>query len=299
MTVVELFDSSPTIFIITATILGLMVGSFLNVVIYRYPIMLFREWGNMAKEILTEQGYSVTGAPKDSKLLDAHFNIVTPRSRCPKCNHLIRSWENIPVVSYLIQGARCSQCKTYISIRYPFVEILTGATFGWLAYQFGFSWETLSFFIFSSLLISLIFIDIDQKILPDPINYILLWLGLLSAYLGLTLPLAESLLGALAGYLSLWSFYWLFKLATKKEGMGYGDFKLLAAIGAFVGINKLLLVVILSAGVGAIVGITLMLLKKTDRSSQIPFGPYLAVAGWITLFWGDTIIDFYLRSSGL
>lgn len=299
MQVIEVLQSSPEFLIVILTIAGLMVGSFLNVVVYRYPITLFREWGSMAKEILTEQGYKVSGEAKDQKLRDEKFNIVFPRSKCPKCNHLIRWWENIPVVSYLFLKGKCNNCKTSISIRYPFVEVLTGASFAFVAYQFGFSWQTVLFLTVSALFIAQIFIDIDHKILPDPINYILLWLGLFAAAMGLTIPLYDAVFGALAGYLSLWSFYWLFKLATKKEGMGYGDFKLLAAIGAFVGYQKLLLVIIMSAGVGAVLGITMMLLKFSDRNTQIPFGPYLAIAGWITIFWGDSIIRAYMVSTGL
>ncbi len=299
MAVVELLETNPTLLIITLSIAGLMVGSFLNVVIYRYPIMLFREWGQMAKEILTEQGYTVKGEAKDQRIRDQKFNIVFPRSRCTHCNHLIRSWENIPVISYLVQGGKCTQCKTRISIRYPLVELLTGAAFAWVGYTFGWSAASLVLIAVSALLIVQIFIDIDHKILPDPINYILLWIGLGAAALGITIPLYASVIGALAGYLSLWSFYWIFKLLTKKEGMGYGDFKLLAAIGALIGYQKLLLVIILSAGVGAIFGITMMLLKINQRDTQIPFGPYLAVAGWIAIFFGDNIMQYYFRSAGL
>ncbi|NVJ51586.1 MAG: prepilin peptidase [Gammaproteobacteria bacterium] len=299
MKLIEVLQSSPTTLIIVLTIAGLMVGSFLNVVIYRYPIMLFREWRDMAKEILTEQGYKISGTANEPLLDDKQFNLVVPRSRCPKCQHLIRSWENIPLISYVIQGAKCTQCKTAISLRYPAIELITGILFGFLAWQFGWSWQTLVYLVLSAILVVQIFIDIDHKILPDPLNYILLWLGLFAAYMGWTIPLTDAVLGALFGYLSLWSFYWIFKLATKKEGMGYGDFKLLAALGAFAGYQQLLLIIVLSAGVGAVIGITMMALKKTERSTQIPFGPYLAIAGWISIFWGKEIIDLYLRSSGI
>jgi leader peptidase (prepilin peptidase)/N-methyltransferase len=299
MQVIELLQNSTNLQLITFTIAGLMVGSFLNVVIYRYPITLFREWGSMAKDILTEQGYKVIGEAADVRLKDKQFNLVVPRSRCPKCQHLIRWWENVPVISYLLLRGKCYNCNNPISVRYPFVEILTAISFAFVTDRFGLSWQTLLYMAISALLIVQIFIDIDHKILPDPINYIILWLGLLASAMGLSIPLYDAVIGALAGYLSLWSFYWLFKLTTKKEGMGYGDFKLLAAIGALVGYQKLLLVIILSAGVGAIIGISMMLFKMSDRNTQIPFGPYLAIAGWITLFWGDPIIRAYLSSAGL
>ncbi len=299
MNVIQFLESNPTAFIITLTIAGLMVGSFLNVVIYRYPIMQFREWGSMAKDILTEQGYKITGEASEARIRDEKFNIVFPRSRCPKCNHLIRAWENIPVFSYLFQKGKCTQCNAKISVRYPLVELVTGLVYAYIAYRFGWSMQTLILLFLSSLFIVQIFIDIDHKILPDPINYIILWTGLTVSALGYTIPLFDSVVGALVGYLSLWSFYWIFKLITKKEGMGYGDFKLLAAIGAFVGYQKLLLVIILSAGVGAILGIIMMMAKRSDRNTQIPFGPYLAIAGWVTILWGSDIMQQYFHSMGI
>ncbi len=299
MEVINYLESNLTAFTVTMIAAGLMVGSFLNVVVFRYPIMLFREWCSMATEILRDKGYQVNGKATDKRIEDDKFNIVVPRSRCPKCNHLIRSWENIPVLSYLFQRGKCSKCKTSISLRYPFVELLTGVTFGFIAYQYGFTWQTLIYITLTGLLIAHIFIDIDHKILPDPINYIILWLGLTAAMLELTIPLEDALMGALFGYLSLWSFYWLFKLITGKDGMGHGDFKLLAALGAFVGYQKLLLIIIMSAGVGAVIGISMLLLKKNNRDTQIPFGPYLAIAGWITLFWGDSIMKQYFQSMGV
>ncbi len=299
MNLLNILESNSTAFIITLVIAGLMVGSFLNVVIYRYPFMQFREWAAMAKELLQEQGYKVSGETSDPKLKDAKFNIVFPRSRCTSCGHLIRSWENIPVISYLIQRGKCTQCKTHISLRYPLIELLTAFAFAFTGYQFGYSAQSLVLIPLAALLIVQIFIDIDHKILPDPINYIILWLGLGAAALGYSSPLYDAVIGALVGYLSLWSFYWIFKLATKKEGMGYGDFKLLAALGAFVGYQKLLLVIILSAGVGAIIGISMMLLKRSDKDTQIPFGPYLAIAGWIAIIWGDEIISRYFNHMGI
>ncbi|WP_144393682.1 prepilin peptidase [Pleionea sediminis] len=299
MEIIKFFVDTPTAFIIALSIAGLMVGSFLNVVIYRYPTMLYREWCLLAKEILLEKGFQVSGAPNDKRLRDLKYGIVTPRSKCPHCNHLIRAWENIPVISYIVQKGRCSQCSKKISLRYPFIEIITGVAFTYIAFRFGVSWQTLIYLCVTALLIIQTFIDIDHKILPDPLNYFLLWLGLVSASLNLTIDLHESIYGALGGYLSLWIFYWIFKLITGKEGMGHGDFKLLAALGAFVGYKQLLMVIIMSAGVGAILGITMMLLKFSDRDTQIPFGPYLAIAGWITIFWGNDIIKNYFSAMGV
>ncbi len=293
MQIISALQNNTTLFVILIFTTGLLVGSFLNVVIFRYPIMLFKDWGNMAKGILQEQGFKISGEAKDPFLLKEPFNLVTPRSRCPHCNHLIRAWENIPVISFLIQRAKCSQCQSPISFRYPFVELLTAISCGWIAWQFGVSWITAIYCVLTCLLIVQIFIDIDHKILPDSINYIILWGGLSASALGFTIELYDAVLGALIGYLSLWTFYWIFKILTKKEGMGYGDFKLLAAIGAFVGWQKLLVVIVLSAGVGSIIGIMMIVLKSLTKDTQIPFGPYLAIAGWITLFWGDNLVKIF------
>ena len=289
----------PIILISCTLIFGLLVGSFLNVVIFRYPIMLFREWETMAKEILTERGFKLT-PPKES--VDNHpekFNLVVPRSACPKCSHKITSMENIPIVSYLFLKGKCKECENPISARYPFVELLTGICFALTANHFGFGWPLLAALLITAYFVAMSFIDIDHQILPDTMTLPLIWFALLCSFQSLFVPLQDAVIGALVGYLALWSIYWLFKLITGKEGMGYGDFKLLAVIGALVGWQQVGLVVVLSAGVGAIIGGLLLAIQKKGKETKIPFGPYLAVAGWVTLLWGDKIIAKYMQFSGL
>lgn len=258
--------------------LSLCVGSFLNVVIYRLPIMMEREWksqfeGNTPQEL---------------------FTLSVPASSCPNCGHKIRWFENIPVFSYLVLGGKCSNCRTPISARYPFVEFLSAVAVGFGVYTFGFNEISLAVAFFTWILISLIFIDIDHQLLPDRLTLPLLWLGLLVNSFELFTSLESAVYGAMAGYLSLWSVYWVFKLLTGKEGMGYGDFKLLAALGAWVGISQLPLIILLSSLVGAIFGIGMIAFSKHAKENPIPFGPYLAIAGWIALFWGHSITDSYL-----
>ncbi len=280
-----LLKSEPTVFIIVSTILGLMVGSFLNVVIHRLPIMMEREWHANCLEL---QGKDV---PEQSK-----YTLVTPRSACPKCQHQIAAWENIPVISYLGLGGKCSTCKTKISLRYPLVELFTGSLIGAVAYQYGYTSLTLFAWLFVFALVALTFIDFDTQLLPDDITLPLLWLGLLfNLNVGFT-DIKSAVIGAVAGYLILWSIYWLFKLVTGKEGMGYGDFKLLAAIGAWFGWQLLPAVILLSSVVGAVIGIALILLKGKGRDSAIPFGPFLALGGIAALFYGQELSQFYLVS---
>ncbi|MCO7223978.1 A24 family peptidase [Pleionea sp. CnH1-48] len=292
MQIIEVFQTQPVVFNIVMLITGLMVGSFLNVVIYRYPLMLFREWKEECFEMLEEFGYKVTGESNDPRLVDDNFNLVVPRSHCRKCKKLIRFWENIPLISYLFQRGKCTQCGTPISLRYPFVELLTGIAYCWIATQFGFSWLTLIYLVVISIFIVHFFIDIDHQILPDPFTYIVLWLGLGAATFGLTIPLQDAVIGALVGYLSLWTLNALFKLLRKKDGMGAGDFKLFAAIGAFVGWQFLPLVLLMSSVVGAVLGIIMLRLQSKGLETRISFGPYLATAGWVTMFWGDTILQY-------
>ncbi len=262
--------------------LSLCVGSFLNVVIHRIPLMLEREWEAIRTDIIPED----------------QFNLAKPASRCPVCNHQIRWFENIPVVSYLFLGGKCSNCKTPISFRYPAIEITTALLGCGLFYHFGFTWQCLTLMGFSWILLCLIFIDIDHQLLPDNLTLPLLWLGLLINTTGLFTSLENAVWGAAAGYISLWSVYWAFKLLTGKEGMGYGDFKLLAALGAWAGATQLPLIILLSSLVGAIFGIAMMIFQKHDHQKPLPFGPYLAVAGWIALLWGDTITGHYLQFAG-
>lgn len=297
---VELFSNNLPLLAGFVFVLGLLFGSFFNVVIHRLPIILNREWRATATEILTDAQCDVS-CPTDS--LPEKYNLVSPRSACPKCKHKIRALENIPVVSWLLLRGKCSSCKTRISVRYPFVELLTAISFGICAWIFGFSWLLLFALLFTSTLIISSFIDYDHKILPDQLTLPLVWLGLsVSLFLGTSdiqpsfaPDLKSSVIGALCGYLVLWSIYWLFKIVTGKEGMGHGDFKLLAAIGAFVGFKMLPLVIILSTVAGAVLGILSMVINKKGRDHTIPFGPFLAIAGWITLIWGEPLTQQYLN----
>ena len=264
---------------------GLLVGSFLNVVIYRLPVMLQHDWEDEARTILD---LPEAGAR-------APFNLVKPDSRCPHCGHAIQWYENIPVVSWLALRGRCSSCSTKISIRYPAIELVSAIMAATVASHIGFGAMLLPALLLSWSLLALTMIDFDTCLLPDQITLPLVWAGLLAALLGWSpVSLADAVVGAAAGYLSLWSVYWLFKLLTGKEGMGYGDFKLLAALGAWLGWQMIPLVILLSSFVGAIVGITLLATKIVQRDEGIPFGPYLATAGWIALLWGQTIVDRYL-----
>lgn len=279
----EPLQSSPALTVSVAALFGLMVGSFLNVVIHRLPRMMEREW--------REQCSTLDG---EGALPAAPYNLVVPRSACPSCGHMISAWENVPVISWLLLHGRCAHCKAPISPRYPIVEALTGIISGYIAWHFGFGLTALAALLFTWALIALTFIDFDTQLLPDSITQPLIWLGLLLNLNGFFTSLNEALVGAVAGYLSLWSVYWLFKLATKKEGMGYGDFKLLAAIGAWLGWQMLPLVILLSSLVGAVVGISLILFAGHGRQIPIPFGPYLAGGGLIALLWGKPITQAYL-----
>lgn len=288
--VIELLAQSPASFMVLVFIVSLMVGSFLNVVIYRLPIMMERSW---QKEY---QDYFKTDVAKPSSTQPAEpFNLVKPDSTCPKCGHQIRAWENIPVISWLLLRGKCANCSTAISARYPLVELATALLSVWVASFFGFGAAGLVAVIATWLLVAMTFIDIDKMLLPDELTLPLLWLGLIVSLWEVYVPPTDAIIGAAAGYLSLWSVYWAFKLLTGKEGMGYGDFKLLAALGAFTGWQGLPTIIILSSLVGAVVGISLILLKKNESSQAIPFGPYLAVAGWVTLMYGNDIQQAYIN----
>ena len=288
----ELFTQSPLVFVAVIFAFSMLIGSFLNVVIFRLPIMMERDWREQAEEILKTPA---------TNLPEGRFNLVVPRSRCPSCGAQINAWQNVPVFSYLLLGAQCANCRSAISIRYPLVEFLTAALAGFAAWHFGFGWEALAAVFLTFALIAVSLIDIDHQLIPDSIVIPLMWAGLLMSLLH---PLAgadtlfisprDAMLGAIAGYLSLWSVYQLFKLVTGKEGMGYGDFKLLAALGAWLGWQALPTIILLSAVVGAVVGISLIVLRGRDRQLPIPFGPYLAAAGWIAMFYGETIKNAYL-----
>lgn len=284
----DLLAQYPAFFFSFVFVISLMVGSFLNVVIYRVPVMMERSWQREYQEYFNNEESS------ESQQTEETFNLIKPDSTCPKCGHKIRAWENIPVISWLFLRGKCSNCKTPISIRYPLVELLTAVLSVWIAAHFGFGPEALLGIVITWVLVALTFIDADKMLLPDELTLPLLWLGLGASVFTVFVPPSTAIIGAAVGYLSLWSVYWLFKLVTGKEGMGYGDFKLLAALGAFVGWQGLPIIIILSSLVGAIVGITLIALRRNESSQAIPFGPYLAVAGWLTLMYGETIQQAYL-----
>ena len=288
----ELFTQSPAVFIAVVFAFALIIGSFLNVVIYRLPIMMQREWRDQCAEI--------SSAPA-ADLPEGSFNIIVPRSHCPSCGEAIMTWQNIPVLSYLLLGRKCASCKQKISARYPLIEMLTAVLAAVCAWHFGFGWEALMAMGLSCVLVSISMIDYDHQLIPDSIVMPLLWAGLA---MSLFHPMAgtetlfvspqDSIVGAIAGYLSLWSVYQLFKMVTGKEGMGFGDFKLLAALGAWLGWQALPVIIMMSAVVGAVIGIAMIIFRGRDRQLPIPFGPYLAAAGWIAMLYGEAIRNTYL-----
>ncbi len=275
--------ADPAVFALAAGLLGLMVGSFLNVVIHRLPIMMERDWAVQCAELKGE------AAPAFEPL-----SLARPRSRCPHCGHPITALENIPLVSWLLLRGRCKGCAAPISLRYPLIEALTGLLFALAAWHFGFTAAGLGALVFVAALLALTAIDFDTQLLPDDITLPLLWIGLALNAFNVYTDLKSAVIGAMAGYLSLWGVYWLFKLFTGKEGMGYGDFKLLAALGAWLGWQMLPLTILLSSLVGAVVGISLMAFARHGRNVPIPFGPYLAAAGAIALVWGKPLTRAYL-----
>lgn len=287
----EAFSQYPMMVIGAAVVLGLILGSFLNVVIYRLPIMMERDWKQECRLILE--------LPESGQQTTETFNLVQPNSRCPQCNAAIKPWQNVPVLSYVLLGGKCASCSKPISVRYPIVEAVTGLLSGIVAWQFGFTATTLAVLFFTWALIALTMIDVDHFLLPDQITLPLLWLGLVVNCFGLLAPLEDAVWGAVAGYLSLWSVYWVFRILTGKEGMGQGDFKLLAALGAWMGWQYLLMIILLSSVVGAVIGIALIAAGSKGRDTHIPFGPYLACAGWIALLWGDAILNRYMQFAGI
>jgi leader peptidase (prepilin peptidase)/N-methyltransferase len=277
---------SPPAFVLVAIAFGLCVGSFLNVVIHRLPMMLNADWREQCLEFLGLEEPAGPPAPR--------YNLVVPRSACPSCGHRITALENVPVISWLALRGKCSGCGTRISARYPIVELFTGLLSGYVAFHFGPSFAALCALIFAWTLIALTFIDADTQLLPDDLTLPLLWMGLLINIVGTFTTLQSAVMGAVLGYLALWSVYWAFKLLTGKEGMGYGDFKLLAALGAWLGWQLLPLIILLSAAVGAIVGLVGIMIAGRDKGARIPFGPYLAAAGFIAMLWGRQLNDWYL-----
>lgn len=290
MGISEVLVDNPALFGLVAGLMGLIVGSFLNVVIHRLPIMMEREWTSQCLEHLNQ--------PSPHEPMPA-FNLWTPRSHCPICQNPIGAAQNIPLFSYVIQGGRCAHCRSPIAVRYPLIEALTVVLTGIVAWRFGFGEQALTALLLTWALIALSVIDLEHQLLPDNITLPFLWLGLVLALFGIFTDLRSSVIGAMAGYLSLWSVYHLFRLLTGKEGMGYGDFKLLAMLGAWQGWQYLPAIVIVSSVVGAIIGLSLILFQNRDRNIPIPFGPFLAAAGWITLLWGDSVNRFYWQWIGL
>jgi len=272
--------------VLGAAWLGLCVGSFLNVVIYRMPLMLQRQWEAEAKHILQGEAPGADMAP---------FNLLVPRSRCPHCDRQIKAWENLPVVSWLALRGRCAGCGGRIGVRYPVVELLTGFLTLAVIALFGFTWPGLAALLFTWSLLALTFIDYDTQLLPDQLTLPLVWLGLLVNLQGGFTDIHSAIVGAVAGYLFLWSIYWAFKLVTGKEGMGYGDFKLLAAIGAWLGWQVLPATMLIAAGVGLLYALATSLLGQRERSQPIPFGPFLAIAGWVSLVQRDTVLRLFLN----
>ena len=289
----ELMSESATVFIAVVFVFTLLIGSFLNVVIYRLPIMMERDWREQADELVN--------TPSEQELPEGRFDLVMPRSRCPSCGSLITAWQNIPVISYLFLKGRCASCKASISARYPLVELMTALLAAVTAWHFGPGWEALMAITLTVVLVVISMIDADTQLIPDSIVLPLMWLGLAMSLFHpmpgantLFISPTDAIVGAMAGYLALWSIFWLFKLITGKDGMGYGDFKLLAALGAWLGWQQLPIIIMMSAVVGAVLNVAMIVLKGKDRSIPIPFGPYLAAAGWITMLWGETIKNVYI-----
>nr|WP_314527024.1 A24 family peptidase [uncultured Pseudomonas sp.] len=285
----EILQHSPLGFVALAVVLGLLVGSFLNVLVWRLPKMLEREWRLQAQDIL--------GQPAPAPL--PTYNLMLPHSQCPHCGHSIRAWENIPVISYVFLRGRCSGCAAPISKRYPLTELACGLLSGFIAWHFGFGWPAGLMLFLTWGLLAMSLIDAEHQLLPDVLVLPLMWLGLIANSFELFVPLHEALWGAIAGYLVLWSVFWVFKLVTGKDGMGHGDFKLLAMLGAWGGWQILPLTLLLSSLVGAIIGVAMLRLRNAKTSTPMPFGPYLAIAGWIALLWGGQITDFYWQFVGL
>lgn len=299
--------AEPAVFPWLCALLGLLVGSFLNVVVHRFPVMMRRDWRMQAVEVMKDWA-GEAGAPEPlkgmhptlerlGKGLEAmpRYTLVSPRSACPGCGAPIGAMHNVPLLSWLALRGRCARCRRPIGMRYPLVELAAGVLSGLIGWKFGLSWATAGGLLFAWALLAAAVIDIDTQLLPDDITLPLAWTGLLFNLFGVFVPLHTAVAGAIAGYLSLWSVYWLFKLITGKEGMGYGDFKLLSAIGAFLGWQMLPAVILLSSMVGAVVGITLILFAGRGRQIPIPFGPYLAAAGLLALFFGPQLNESYLR----
>lgn len=290
--IIEVMQSQLWFYLTTIGLVSLCVGSFLNVVIYRLPMMMQREWQGECRLLLENE------LKNNRANTNEPFNLVKPNSTCPKCKTAIKAWQNIPVISWLFLKGKCASCSNPISARYPIVEAITALLSLVVAYKLGATEQALLYIAITWALVALTFIDIDHMLLPDQITLPLVWLALIAAVLGYTVTPADAIIGAACGYLSLWSVFWLFKLLTGKEGMGYGDFKLLAVFGALLGWQSLLTIILLSSVVGAIIGIALLTIQGKDKATPIPFGPYLAIAGWITMLWGEQLQANYFNLIG-
>ncbi|MBQ4856640.1 A24 family peptidase [Pseudoalteromonas sp. MMG007] len=293
--IIEVMQNQLWFYLTTVGLVSLCVGSFLNVVIYRLPLMMQREWQSECRLLLEDE--LTANKPKQTQTYEP-FNLVKPNSTCPKCKMAIKPWQNIPIISWLLLKGKCANCSNSISVRYPAVEAITTILSLIIAYSFGATEQALLYIFITWILVALTFIDIDHMLLPDQLTLPLVWLALIAAVAGITITPSDAIMGAAFGYLSLWSVFWLFKLLTGKEGMGYGDFKLLAVFGALLGWQSLLTIILLSSVVGAIIGIALLSIQGKDKATPIPFGPYLAIAGWITLLWGSQIQNMYFNLIG-
>jgi len=290
--IVEVMQNELWFYLTTVGLVSLCVGSFLNVVIYRLPLMMQKEWQSECRILLEDE-------LKNSKAINnEQFNLVKPNSTCPKCKTAIKPWQNIPVISWLFLKGKCASCNNPISIRYPVVEAITAILSLFIAYTMGANEQALLYILITWALVALTFIDIDHMLLPDQLTLPLVWLALIASIMGYTVAPSDAIMGAVFGYLSLWSVFWLFKLLTGKEGMGYGDFKLLAVFGALLGWQSLLSIILLSSVVGAVIGIVLLSIQGKDKATPIPFGPYLAIAGWITMLWGTELQNIYFNLIG-
>ena len=293
MSVVDFLALNPTAFIACSGVLGLVIGSFINVVIYRLPVMMESEWRKECAALFADTSSVEPETPEQP------YNLVTPRSRCPNCVHGITARENIPLVSYLMQRGRCGACSWHIPVRYPLVELLSGVLTMAVAAHFGYGIQAAGAMVLTWYLIALSFIDFDTQLLPDSLTLPLMWLGLALSLAGVYTDVETSLIGAIAGYGTSWIVFQGFRLLTGKEGMGFGDFKLLAALGAWMGWQLLPAIILLSSIAGAVIGVSLMVFRGRDKNIPIPFGPYIAIAGWIALLWGQDLTNAYLVYSGI
>ncbi|GAA69273.1 A24 family peptidase [Pseudoalteromonas sp. BSi20429] len=293
--IIEVMQSQLWFYLTTVGLVSLCIGSFLNVVIYRLPLMMQREWQSECRLLLEDE--LTANKPRQANISEP-FNLLKPNSTCPKCKTAIKPWQNIPIISWLALKGKCASCSNPISARYPAVELITALLSLIVAYSFGATEQALLYIFVTWILVALTFIDIDHMLLPDQLTLPLVWLALIASVMGYTITPTDAIIGAACGYLSLWSVFWLFKLLTGKEGMGYGDFKLLAVFGALLGWQSLLTIILLSSVVGAIIGIALLSIQGKDKATPIPFGPYLAIAGWITMLWGNQIQGVYFNLIG-